>query len=61
MCFTYVLTLRAGLRSRKKEKKKDAMNVFIGRHAVNQRAQLMATPKRTLMARGTVTLLEAPV
>jgi len=53
--------LRAGLRSRKKEKKKDAMNVFIGRHAVNQRAQLMATPKRTLMARGTVTLLEAPV
>jgi hypothetical protein len=47
-------------KEKRKRKKQGVMNVFIG-NAVNQRAQLMATPKMTLMARGTVTLLEAPV
>jgi hypothetical protein len=46
---------------KEKEKERKESDERIRGNAVNQSAQLMAAPKITLMARGTVTLLEAPV
>jgi hypothetical protein len=59
--FTCVLTIIGLDQGKRKKKKEKGSDERIHRSAVYQSAQLMAAPRMTLMARGTVTLLEAPV